>query len=87
MTQATHTLGPWQATEGGNVRTVAEPGWLVATVASTFRKQGNARLIAAAPELLAALERLLHQVEYMGAPDDHEDIIEARAAIAKAKGE
>lgn len=53
------------------------------------RAEANARLIAAAPELLAALEGLVAHVE-----DDHvlhdgdcDPVVQARAAIAKAKGE
>jgi len=49
----------------------------------------NARLIAAAPDLLAALERLLGNVskgnEVWHDPLCHCVIHEARAAIAKAK--
>jgi len=40
----------------------------------------NARLIASAPELLAALERLVHPMA------DDEDLDYAREIIAKAKG-
>ena len=40
----------------------------------------NARLIASAPDLLAALERLAHPMA------DDEDLDYARAIIAKAKG-
>lgn len=40
----------------------------------------DARLIASAPELLAALERLVHPMA------DDEDLDYARAIIAKAKG-
>ena len=54
----------------------------------------NARLIAAAPELLETLQSLLWYVGQLeelvyGADDagDHEDVAKARAAIAKAKGE
>lgn len=46
--------------------------------------EANARLIAAAPELLASLRALLHQCDYIGAPADHPDMVAARAAIAKA---
>ena len=41
----------------------------------------NARLIASAPDLLAALERLAHPMA------DDEDLDYARAIIAKAKGQ
>ena len=59
------------------------------TLAGQF---GNARLIAAAPDLLAALEQMQQangcfddcRWEYSG---QHRDIcLEARAAIAKARG-
>jgi hypothetical protein len=50
-------------------------------------KDAALRLMAAAPDLMAALQSLLHQVEYMGAHDDHEDIKTARAAIARATTE
>lgn len=45
----------------------------------------NARLIAAAPDLLEALETLLKQAEKQGAVGIYWD--EAKSAIAKAKGE
>ena len=48
----------------------------------------DARLIAAAPDLLKALEGLLDCAIYgFGLPDDNEFSLNARAAIAKAKGE
>jgi len=42
--------------------------------------ESNANLIASAPELLAALERLVHPMA------DDEDLDYAREIIAKAKG-
>jgi hypothetical protein len=51
----------------------------------------NARLIAAAPDLLAAIEGLLadiqdyQRINKLGGQDNHWQVI-ARAAIAKAKG-
>jgi hypothetical protein len=52
---------------------------------SIVHDEPNARLIAAAPELLRALEGLVddwERVTNRALPDDHE----AKAAIAKAKG-
>ena len=51
--------------------------------------QANARLIAAAPDLLAACVDLLMQAAHVGHPDDdcecHIDTAKATAAIAKAR--
>jgi hypothetical protein len=44
--------------------------------------RANARLIAAAPDLLQALKRIV-----AGVPDTWIGVIEAKAAIAKATGE
>ncbi len=51
--------------------------------------EANARLLAAAPDLLEACQGLLHALAAMNASDHPElksDINAARAAIAKAKG-
>lgn len=59
-------------------------GFLVAECpANTGNSIENARLIAAAPELLSALEDLLKHVE----ANCVTDCSEAKAAIAKARGE
>jgi enamine deaminase RidA (YjgF/YER057c/UK114 family) len=60
-------------------------------------REANARLIAAAPELLAALEavldanldawdRLVMSGSLVGDPESEPYVIAARAAIAKARG-
>ena len=50
--------------------------------------QSNARLIAAAPDLLAALEEVLPYVLMGGSGKAQHDLkANARAAIAKARGE
>jgi hypothetical protein len=91
---AKHTPGPWIA-DGYNVR--VRNGRYIAytgpshTPPSEYPKQcaeedkANARLIAAAPELLEALENLMETCEY----GDHnaDEYNAAVAAIAKAKGE
>jgi len=55
---------------------------------SDDEEEANARLIAAAPELLEALNELLEQIHYIGIADWHGaeglSLAEARAAIAKA---
>ncbi len=97
-----HTPGPWKArdcfTNGQPVEYAIETrdAWL-ASVHITGPKNGfdceeaeaNARLIAAAPELLEALKKVLPLVESLvldGEPYMNEQE-EARDAIAKATGE
>lgn len=99
------TKGPWhhkkaptdyddydiQAPDGDNIH------WVVATVIGNCgydesEPMGNDRLIAAAPELLEALERLLEAAETgseRSSPPGYydEQINAARAVIKKAKGE
>lgn len=103
MSAAKHTPGPWKAVIGayGDWFINANDGsaWIAKTVPvrdlmtklAIFETEPDARLIAAAPDLLAALEAMstsFHDVEYMGGPDDHKTIAAnmARAAIAKATG-
>jgi hypothetical protein len=61
----------------------------IAVVEGWKNGPANARLIAAAPDLLAALERIANIIEEYGTPIDaaNEAMHIARAAIAKAKGE
>ena len=81
----THTPGPWRTT-GLNVRAgdalicYATNHWADDETPESER-QANADLIASAPDLLSALERLVHPMA------DDEDLDYARAIIAKAKGE
>lgn len=73
-----HTPGPWVV---GNVGEVVAGGTTLADVYGDDEQADvDARLIAAAPDLLAALELLLPYLE------DCRMDIEARAAIAKARG-
>ena len=87
--KATHTPGPWIVTPTtGNpsnpdtlrmdvVTTSGE--WNPAFVAGDILP-ADAHLIASAPDLLAALERLVHPMA------DDDDLSFAREVIAKAKG-
>ena len=76
-----HTPGPWFVDAHNNV--LAE-GCLVAfpSVAAGLEKQeANARLIAAAPELLGALQKAVARQGF-----SNDELRDARAAITKAKG-
>ncbi len=97
---AEHTPGPWRSTgfeyepeAGWFVREARDSRYLaIASVRCTYREteeiEANARLIAAAPELLEALERAL--IFIGNTEDEFGDNLEcgdiARAAIAKARG-
>ena len=85
----THTPGPWLAIPttaiSRNANTVrmdvvtTSGEWNPAFVAGDILPS-DAHLIASAPDLLSALERLAHPMA------DDEDLDYARAIIAKAKG-
>ena len=104
--QAQHTPGPWIATEWHDIRDNGHGfdvgghpdhnAGLSAAVYSGPDCAANARLIAAAPELLEALERTMNRLEcvtrdaglvwreWSGVEDT---LTAARAAIAKARGQ
>jgi protein-arginine kinase activator protein McsA len=101
MTQTLHTPGPWQDNDAGLIYgqvtgdddeapfvcdCCAEPG----SGEYTEREKANARLIAAAPQLLDALQELVQrdraEAAESGFTDDEMTWLEdARRAIAKAK--
>jgi hypothetical protein len=71
-----HTPGPWKA-EGARVYADRKGGALIATMAwFPGQEVANARLMAAAPDLLAALLICAETIE----------LKQIRAAIAKATG-
>lgn len=90
-----HTPGPWilsDTTKAGN-RKVSGYGWdyfanvtvrMDGTAANCEEGEANARLIAAAPDLLAALKAIVefHQGSKVGKAVQET----ARAAIAKSEG-
>lgn len=85
MNKPKHTPGPWCALKYPDVKswTVAAQG----SVASKIKTEQDARLIAAAPEMLEALEQikgLLPDIEGEGPLGTIENIIDH--AIAKAEG-
>lgn len=92
----THTPGPWSASINSQpLYTSAEiygppNGFgMVAEIRASFgpddEKMANARLIAAAPELLQALKELCAD-KYLADPINADRMKNARLAISKAEG-
>ena len=90
-----HTPGPWDVEPKGSRHFVdGADGLTVAYldrvgVRERAEIEANARLIAAAPELLAALECILKRYESAGVqcyPEARREVIAARAAIDRATG-
>lgn len=95
--KAEHTKGPW-AHRNGRIFQVDNENLTIANVARAFDgdySHANGYLLAAAPELLEALEDLMALAEeamlranYDGGEYDIEaELGDARAAIRKARGE
>lgn len=100
---AEHTPGPWEISRPSMTDPQSETSWDIFTPTDSDHRceyigefhgnsgnqasAANARLIAAAPELLAALEALA-EVSWTNLTGGHQDLIEdAWDAIRKAKGE
>ena len=99
MSEAKHTPGPWEfgpshSSTGLAGQLVVRPagefphGEWVADVGSMYddHREANARLIAAAPDLLAALQKVVNHADAGTAAILDRLVEEARAAIAKATG-
>ena len=87
-----HTPGPWryEYEPGYCGELLAEASGTTLAEFVTEPSEANARLIAAAPELLEALKLMVEQFTKGSAPStvkDSEARIKAHAAIAKATGE
>lgn len=94
-----HTPGPWRVTRdhtpgqlGVNERIRDKHNWVICNL--HVNADANGRLIAAAPDMLAALQGIEHTIHKLDGKTGHHatnafyDILqEARAAIAKAQGE
>lgn len=93
---AQHTAGPWRIQESKRPIT-AEAGSLVIIEANALIQspafdssaRANAKLIAAAPDLLTALKSIIFEADTTDCGDEYieltrENIAKARAAIAKA---
>lgn len=86
-----HTPGPWVARPVPNVGVRGHTGYAIdfnedqEQVVDFVYEEADANLIAAAPDLLEALDELVRHQEALGR---HNVIIDkSRAAIAKARGE
>lgn len=85
-TTSAHTPGPWNVSEPTGAYIQSPAGGIAALTYGA--READARLIAAAPDLLAALTALVWQMDRMDdLPDEIEQMLaEARAAITKATG-
>lgn len=92
MIERKFTPGPWMLS-GRTVYALNDQGFnrfsaLVQDAhAPAYELNANARLIAAAPELLEALEQAVTSMQDSGYQNSHVAVRAARAAIAKATGE
>ncbi len=97
MTQAKYTPAPWALTHYGMASTpdwqIHSGGNLICNLAETNTRNAqemsaNARLIAAAPDLLEALKAAMANLRYHTGdkPDFDEVFAPELAAIAKAEG-
>lgn len=93
--QAKHTPGPWETAVSSNSQNeiyydvcLPDGGDMIADLKDCENAEANARLIAACPELLAALRSAVFHLESpLAAPlNPSAVLINARAAIAKATG-
>lgn len=91
MTKPQHTPGPWFArprTECEYYIGTAGTGWNLAdSIICENLHEGDAHLIAAAPELLEALENIASGAACLPGYSISDAVQEVHAAIAKAKGQ
>ena len=80
-----HTPGPWALAPRAKATIRAKSGHSVCDV-HWVNRDANARLIAAGPDLLAALKDLLCIAEGEGIVGDTTTLVAAHAIIAKAEG-
>lgn len=91
---AKHSPGPWEAVDSLTVRGPFEAGnpekagFMIASLPA-YRSTGDAKLIAAAPELLEALRKLItisDEAYTVEGVSMHPFITEAKALVAKVDG-
>lgn len=104
MKEHDYTHGPWHVSNEGKL-VIRDDEWLVpvatAGYATNDEELATANLIAAAPDLLEALQHMVERIEYYASLKETDqpniedwaytynsgDMDEARAAISKAFGE
>lgn len=93
--QPKHTPGPWTVRDDGHQWAIigGPPSYVTGIDKQNHDSDGNARLIAAAPDLLAVIEAILyaHDTGNCGASQGEARLCrayaeDAREAIAKARG-
>ena len=92
-----HTSGPWaiyvNAPSDIVIRKMSKDGYELCSIARVSSGYANARLIAAAPELLEALKEAHNALELFASDESPSGqiavaaVMQASAAIAKATGE
>lgn len=93
MSETKHTPGPWSVYPPTKCVIGPEPERILVAEASHHRPEAdaNARLIAAAPDLLAACERLLALVErfdrWHPSGDAQDEIERTKEILARVKGD
>jgi len=91
-TKQTHTPGPWTTSpQQGYVRHLGTHGPNICAMdvfgGPAEEAFANARLIAAAPEMLEALDGLIYELDgVMDDPNINDWLVRAKAAIQKARG-
>lgn len=89
MGDVKHTPGPWDISEYKDGHAfVFDPdmGFVCNVMTGSSEGVANARLIAAAPDMLKALKRMVDWFEQDNPDPAYDELMLARAAIAKAEG-
>lgn len=85
-----HTKGPWEAKQGGDNHFTIEDkdnSYIAEISWRHFNNEANAKLIAAAPELLEMLKEAVERCEINNGEGEEDEFIEMfNATIAKAEG-
>lgn len=90
MSKSKHTPGPWKAVKCGVTNTIETnngASLLAMMDHYTDEDEANAKLMAAAPEMLEALEELKATNSYWWQDVDENLLVKIESVIKKAKGD